>query len=147
DNMDNDTTNLGLSDDDDDDELSDDDLEYHLSPTSFFPEKAFLPLPSHLNKQHFTIPIIAIMVKKEIDLRINQASHSLDQIRLSLGLKSVMFRKSGSMIKSQKTQTRARWSIAAIEQTIRHHVHIYHSARQGLICLEASQSIMVKFPI
>jgi hypothetical protein len=55
------------------------------------PEKALLPLPSHLGPGHFPNTLIAALADEEVHLRMDQASEALQQLRLSLGLKSALF--------------------------------------------------------
>jgi hypothetical protein len=117
------------------------------APISPNPEKAFLPLPSHLGQQHFNNPVIAALVAEELHLRVDQASHALQQLRLSLGLKSALFRNSVALANSQKTKTRAWRSVKVVDASVRRHTQEYRIARQALMHLHALPSLMGKFPI
>jgi hypothetical protein len=130
-------------DDADDDQDSDDED----APLGSHPETAYLPLPSHLGRDHFKNPLIAALAADEVQLRIDQASEALQQLRLSLGLKSALFRSSVSVAKSQYTKTRAWRAINAVDVSVRRHAQQYRNAHQALLLLGASSSVMAKFPV
>jgi hypothetical protein len=111
------------------------------------PEKALLPLPSHLGPGHFHNPLIAALADEEVHLRIDQASEALQQLRLSLGLKSALFKHSVAPAKSQRTKTRAWRTLNSVDASVRRHAQEYRNARQALVHLRASGSVMDKFPI
>jgi hypothetical protein len=115
-------------------------------PAGFCPEKAPLPLPSYLVKDKLSDPVIAALAEEELQLRKSYALEALHQLRLSLGLKSALFRKSIATAKSQKKKTRAWRSIRAVEAAVGLHAQEYRIVRQGLLRLQASPSAMVKFP-
>ena len=110
------------------------------------PEKALLPLPSYLVQDQLSDPIIAALAKEELHLRQLSALDALHHLRLSLGLKSAMFRKSIAPAKSQKTKTRAWRSLKTVQAEIRHHAQAYRRARQGLVRLQVSPTILAQFP-
>lgn len=110
------------------------------------PEKAFLPLPSQLGGHYVEDPVIAILAAEEADLRVDQASEALQQLRLSLGLKSALLKTSVAPAKSQKTKTRAWRGVKTVETNVRRHSQRYRRARQALLHLGAAASVMDKFP-
>jgi hypothetical protein len=110
------------------------------------PEKAFLPLPSQLGDHYFEDSIIAVLAAEEANLRGNQASEALQQLRLSLGLKSALLKTSVASAKSQKTKTRAWRGVKTVETNVRRHSQLYRRARQALLRLGAATSVMERFP-
>jgi hypothetical protein len=110
------------------------------------PEKAFLPLPSQLGNHYFQDPVIAALAVEEANLRVTQASEALQQLRLSLGLKSALLKTSVAPAKSQKTKTRAWRGVMTVETNVRRHSQRYRRARQALLRLGAATSVMDKFP-
>jgi hypothetical protein len=125
-------------------DLDQDAAEDESHPSSH-PEKALLPLPSYLVQDQMSDPMIAALAKEELHLRQLSALDALHHLRLSLGLKSAMFRKSIAPAKSQKTQTRAWRSLKKVEADVKHHAQAYRRARQGLVRLRASQTILAQF--
>lgn len=127
--------------------LSDDlDSEDEAANVGSNPEKAFLPLPSQLGNHYFEDPIIAALATEEKNLRVKQASEALQQLRLSLGLKSALFKTSVAPAKSQKTKTRAWRGVKTVETNVRRYAKLYRGARQALLRLGAATSVMEKFP-
>jgi hypothetical protein len=127
-----------------DSEDDSDDQDAHIGLN---PEKSYLPLPSTLGIHHFSNPLVAALAEDEVHLRVTQASEALQQLRLSLGLKSALFRNSVALAKSQRTKSRAWRSVKVVEASVRRHSQEYCNARQALVHLHASSSVMDKFPI
>ena len=109
------------------------------------PELTTLPLPSFLGAERCKQLGLSKMVSQEIKLRKAQAYECLHRLRLALGLKSAMFRKTIRLAKSQKTKTRARSSVQRVEAAVRLHVRRYTKARQALIQLGVSQDMINEF--
>jgi hypothetical protein len=141
-----DNNSSGLSeceeDADDDEDCDDED-----APLGSHPETAYLPLPSHLGPDHFKNPLIAALAAEEVQLHINQASDALQQLRLSLGLKSALLRSTVSVAKSQYTKTRAWRAVNVVDVSVRRHAQQYRHAHQALLNLGASTSVMANFPV
>ena len=116
------------------------DLEDHTHP-----ELIKLPLPSLLGAETCQRLELSNMVSQELELRKGQAYECLHQLRLALGLKSAMFRKTIQLAKSQKTKTWARSSVKRVEAAVRLHVRRYNKARHALIQLGGSQDVLVEF--
>ena len=147
-NADSNDIDPGSDDDTDISDCNDSDLDAdeHASHAGSCPEKAPLPLPSYLDQKHMSNPIIAPLAEEELHLRKSQALEALHQLRLSLGLKSAMFRTSIASAKSQKTKTRAWRSLKAVQAAVSLHAQEYQTAQQGLIRLHASPTVMAQFP-
>jgi hypothetical protein len=125
---------------------SDLDIDEHVSATVSYPEKALLPLPSYLGPDHISNPIIAALAKEERSLRKSQALEALHQLRISLGLKSAMFRKSIALAKSQKTKTRAWRSFLTVQAAVNLHSQEYRTAQHALLQLNTSPTVLAQFP-
>jgi hypothetical protein len=132
---------------DDEEDLDEDDDDEEDVQLSTSPETAYLPLPSHLGQDYFKNPGIAALAAEEVQLRIDQASDSLQKLRLSLGLKSSLFRTKIAMAKSQYTKTRAWSAVNAVDVRVRGHAQQYRNARQALVHLGASSSVLKTFPM
>lgn len=132
-------------DDDDDDEDSGDEDED--APLGSHPETAYLPLPSHLGCDQFKNPLIAALAAEEVELRMDQASEALQQLRLSLGLKSALFKSSVSVAKTQYTKTRAWRAINTVDISVRRHAQQYRTAHRALVHLGAPGVVMARFPV
>jgi hypothetical protein len=131
----------------DEDELEDDnpmDTEDSIkSPvTHDQPEMVKLPLPSHLGFSKHQDQTITALVEDEIAVRQSQASQALEQLRLSLGLKSAIFRKKGAMANSQYNKTRAWKAINAVTTAVQRHARLYGLAQHALVRLQADDVIL-----
>ena len=138
--------------DDETDELEDDDpmdIEDSIkSPvTNDQPENIKLPLPSHLGLQKHQDQSITALVEDEIALRQSQASQALEQVRLSLGLKSAIFRKKGALPNSQYNKTRAWKAVNAVTGAVQQHARLYGLAQHALVQLKADDVILKRFPV
>jgi hypothetical protein len=120
----------------------------HNKPTnaSGAPEHTMLPLPSALGLHKHHDPIIAALTQEELLIRQSQASEALQQLRLSLGMKSAIFRSMASSAKSQKTKTRAWRAVHTTTAAVKMHAKSYCLARHALVQLNVDQSILTRFP-
>ena len=109
------------------------------------PEDILLPLPSYLPAKHYDDPLVNPLVIQELDLRQTQALDYLHQVQLSLGLKTIMFKKGVAVAHSQSTKTRAWRSVQAVDRNLRHNARGYKLAREALLRLNASTETMKKF--
>ena len=109
------------------------------------PELMPLPLPSLLGAETCQRLGLSKMVSQEIELRKGQAYECLHRLRLALGLKSAIFRKTIRLAKSQKTKTRTRSSVQRVEAAVRLHVRRYNKARHALVQLGSSQDVLNEF--
>jgi hypothetical protein len=97
---DEDDNNDDMDDDDEDTSEEEDDFEddpeepVKSSPRRHdAPEHIMLPLPSRLGLTEQELETIAPIVEYEVTIRQSQAAEALEQLRLSLGIKSAIFRK------------------------------------------------------
>lgn len=105
-----------------------------------------LLLPSHLGPHHHQDPMVAALARDEKVIRQSQASDALQQLRLSLGMKSAIFRKVVANAKGQKRITRAWKAVHVATAAVQRHARAYRLARHALVQLHADQSIMTRFP-
>ena len=131
---------------DEDDELEKDAQVPIKSPagTQEAPEDILLPLPSHLGltkQDQNTAPL----VEEELIIRQSQASEALEQLRLSLGIKSALFRKKVRQARSQDKKTRAWKAVHAACAAVEQHARSYVLARHALVQLEADELILTRF--
>jgi F0F1-type ATP synthase epsilon subunit len=130
---------------DDEDTDQDIDVEDHVRLHGA-PESIVLPLPSHLGVNKNQDQMITALTEDELIVRKSQASDSLQDLRLSLGMKSAIFRKMVSNAKSQKKKTRAWRAVHVATAAVQRHARSYRLAQHALVQLNADPSILTKFP-
>jgi hypothetical protein len=126
------------------------DAEDHIESTpstSGVPESIVLPLPSHLGINKDPDPTMAALSADELIIRQTQASESLQHLRLSLGMKSGIFRTMKANHKSQKTKTRGWKAINAASAAVEQHARSYRLAQHAIVQLTTNPSILSKFPL
>jgi hypothetical protein len=111
------------------------------------PELVKLPLPSHVGIRLCRELGLSQIASQEVELRKGQAHECLHQLKLALGLKSALFRKTIRLPKSQKTKTRSRTAVRNIEAGVRLHVRRYNAARQALVSLGCSEQDLKEFQV
>jgi hypothetical protein len=121
---------------------------HHIKPTGTHcvPERICLPLPSHLGPTKDQDQTIAALIKEELIIRESQASEALQHLRLSLGMKSAIYRKVVSNAKSQQKKTRAWRAVGVASATVQQHAQTYCLARHALVQLHAHNTILKRFP-
>lgn len=128
----------------------DDDTEDHMKSTpttNHTPESIALPLPSHLGINKHQDPIMAALSADELIIWQSQAADSLQNLRLSLGMKCGIFRMMKSNPRSQRTKTRAWKAVDAATATVQQHARSYCLAQAAMVRLNADPSILTKFPL
>jgi hypothetical protein len=78
-----------------------------------------------------------LLMQQEIELREAQANDALEQIRITLGQKSLLFRRDLRPVKSQKQTTRAWSAIKNADAKVQKHVKTYNAAFHALKHLDA----------
>jgi hypothetical protein len=160
--LDRDSDALGDEDDDNDDMDGDDedtsededDLEDHpgepvkSSPGRHdAPEHIMLPLPSRLGLTRQEMESIAPTVEDEVTIRQSQAAEALEQLRLSLGIKSAIFRKQRGAERSYQKKTRALKAANTATAAVKQHARCYSLAHSALVQLGADKAILTRFPL
>lgn len=106
------------------------------------PETYRLPLPSVLGLELCRQYGVSILAKKERALREGQANEALAAVRLAIGEKSFLFRKTLRNLKSKVKKTRAWDIILATSHRMNHHRLIYKQARNAMMALGADKETM-----
>jgi len=134
-----------LSDEEDDTE---DELDHPTKTTAHTssPENIMLPLPSRLGFQIHQDQTIATLLEEELKVRQCQASEALEQVRLSLGIKSAIFRKNLKYAKSHQTKTRAWKAVQVASSAVQQHARSYGLAQHALVALQADAKTLKRFP-
>jgi hypothetical protein len=110
------------------------------------PENIMLPLPSRLGPEIHQDQTIATLLEEELKVRECQASEALEQVRLSLGVKSAIFRKKLRNAKSQQTKTRAWKAVHVASSAVQQHARSYALAQHALVALHADARTLQRFP-
>jgi hypothetical protein len=84
-------------------------------------------------------------VDQEIQLRVVQAEDSLDELRLAIGLKSLLYRTRIRHSKTQSTKTRSYAELRQVNSKIKEHARRYRCARAALLSLGAPMDTLAKF--
>jgi hypothetical protein len=116
-----------------------------VAEASIHPELVKLPLPSQIGIQMCQDLGLSQIASQEMELRKGQAHECLHRLKLALGLKSALFRKTIRLAKSQKTKTRGRSAIRRVEASVRLHVRRYNAARHALVSLGCSHEELQHF--
>jgi hypothetical protein len=135
---------------DDEDETGDDVVAKHhikkTPTTNGAPESIMLPLPSQLGPIKHPDATMAALSADELIIREAQASESLQDLRLSLGMKAGIFRTMKLNPRSQKTKTRAWKAVAVATAAIQQYARSYCLAQHAIVQLNADPSILSKYP-
>jgi hypothetical protein len=132
--------------DDEDEDGEDEDNEEDDWDILSHPEDTVLPIPSRLGPDHFNIPEIRALADEEVDLRVEQASGALEELRLALGQKSAFIRNRIRGANTQHTKTRAWRAFGPVQAAVIRPTQDYRIARQALVDLGASADVLAKFP-
>lgn len=106
-----------------------------------------LHLPSYLGGNWCDRNAAEDLAKAELRLREGQLNDSLHHIRIALGHKSYLFRHDIRPARTQRLKTRAWAEVYAVESTVQHHARVYSRARQALVDLGASTSLLDRYKI
>ena len=106
-----------------------------------------LQLPSNLGQVWCNTKAGEDLAKAELRLREGQLNDSLHHIRIALGHKSYLFRHDVRPARTQRLKTRAWAGVHAVESTVQHHARVYVRARQAMVDLGASASILERYKV
>ncbi|KAF8267233.1 hypothetical protein EI94DRAFT_1701133 [Lactarius quietus] len=87
------------------------------------------------------------LVNAELHLRQGQLNDALHHIRISLGYKSYIFRNDVHPACTQRLKTRAWAEVHAAESTVQHHAQVYMRARQAIVDLGATSSLLDRYKV
>src|SRR5277367_5656908 len=85
------------------------------------------------------------IMDQEMQLRIAQAEESLEDLRLSIGHKSLVYKISVRKSKTQAKKTRSRTELLQVNDKIKECAWRYRHARSALLSLGASTDTLDKF--
>lgn len=110
-----------------------------------FPENLPLSMPSSLKASLLSNSSLGDLAKKEAQLRVGQANDCLEQLRISIGHKSVLYRVNIRSSASVWTDTRSKQDIQRITLKINQNLRSYDRARLALISLKAPPDILAQY--
>jgi hypothetical protein len=146
-----DESNLMNCDSDDDDWIMDTDMESEAEEEDDevveWPENCRLRMPSTLGVDECARLGLGKLAEQEVELRTGQANDCLENLRLTLGEKMVIFRTSVRGANSQRKTTRAWDDVHLIEQKANKHSTSYRQARRALVNLGADAKILDRFKV
>lgn len=110
-------------------------------------EHILLHLPSNLGHNWRNTNTAEDLAKVELRLRQGQLNDTLHHTRISLGHKSYLFRNDIRPARTQRLKTRALAEVHAAESTVQHHARVYARARQAIVHLGASPSLLDQYKV
>jgi hypothetical protein len=115
------------------------------SATASQPEVQMIPLPSNLGLAECTELSAEDLITLEIELRIGQANDSLENLRVHLSHKAILFRTVVRHAKSQRTSTHAWSQVTSIGKAIKLNACIYKSTRKKKKSLGIEADVLAKY--
>jgi hypothetical protein len=125
-----DSEDTDVSDEGDASDEGDDEVQYA--------EDIRLLLPSSLGHAECIRLGKSTLMEQEIQLREGQANDALEELRMALAHKSLLYRTRLRVAKSQRTETRAWDSIKKANVKVKKHVRMYHQAYKALLSLDSN---------
>ena len=119
--------------DEEDDEIPDD------------PERRRLAMPSALGKANIVRLRLNLVASQELELRKGQANDALEDLRLALGHKAILWRTKVRTANNNKQRTRAWDDIKTSRRRVEKHVRNYHWARRALMELGADAQTLSQY--
>lgn len=110
-----------------------------------FPEKMQLMMPSSLNRADIFRLNLEALAAQELELRKGQANDSLENLRLQLAHKALLWKTKVQAANTTKKRTRAWDDIKKARDRVEQHVRSYHRARRALINLGANLDVMERY--
>lgn len=111
------------------------------------PEFSVLVLPSSLGEETAGNLGLQELCKQEISLRIGQVNDALNELRLSLGEKSLLLRKKVRNANSQRKSTRAWDEVHKVSRKVTDQVGAYRRARNALEFLNVDAGTMTRYKL
>jgi hypothetical protein len=112
-----------------------------------WPENCRLTMPSTLGIEECARLGLENLAAQEVELRVGQANDCLENLRMTLGEKMVIFRTSVRGANSQRKKTRAWDDVHAIQQKVSKYATSYRQARQALVNLGGSAEMLDRFKV
>ena len=117
------------------------------SNSSVDAEHVLLHLPSHLGNDWCNSNAAGELANAELSLREGQLNDSLKSIRIALGHKAYRFRNDVRSAHSQRLKLRAWAEVQAAESTVQHNARVYMHARQAIVDLGATDSLLDRYKV
>jgi len=111
------------------------------------PERLTLMMPSSFDRDDILRLGLEGLAEQELELRKGQANDALEDLRLALGHKALLWRTKVHHSNTNKKRTRAWEEIKVARQRVEKHVRRYHRARRALIRLNADSATMLKYQV
>jgi hypothetical protein len=111
------------------------------------PERLRLAMPSSLGRGCIVSLGLKTLAMQELELRKGQANDALEDLRLALGHKALLWRTKVRTAKNNKERTRAWDDIKIARRQVEKNVRHYHRARRALVSLGADDKIMSQYKV
>jgi hypothetical protein len=111
------------------------------------PERLRLAMPSSLGRECIVRLGLETLALQELELRKGQANDALEELRLALGHKALLWRTKVRTAKNNKQRTRAWDDIKIARHQVEKNVRHYHRARRALASLGADDTIMSQYKV
>ena len=109
------------------------------------PEMTAICLPSSLKPTDIQRLGLGVLATQELELRKGQASDCLQNLRMALGHKAVLYRTKVRKAKTSVDKTRIWDDVKAITVKINKHIRAYRRARKALQRLGADNAILLQY--
>ena len=129
------------------DEGSNDDEEEEEEEMAENPEGLRLAMPSSLGRECIVRIGLEALATQELELRKGQANDALEDLRLALGHKALLWRTKVRTAKNNKECTRAWDDIKTARRQVEKNVRHYHRAWRALVALGADETIMTQYKV
>lgn len=110
-------------------------------------ERLPLALPSAMGFEECAELGYARFAQVEKSLRLGQLNDALQNIRLGLSKKAVVFRQGLRNVKSKVKKTRSWHQIAQVDSNVRHYARVYTRARSAIVRLGATDEELDRYRI
>lgn len=110
-------------------------------------ERLAIALPSAIGMEKSIELGYKRFAKAEKALRIGQLNDALQNIRLGLSQKAVVFREGLRRVKSKVKKTRSWHQISQVDSSVRHHARVYTRARAAIVQLGATEEELDRYKV
>lgn len=110
-------------------------------------ERLPLALPSAMGLQQCTKLGYVHFAQVEKSLRLGQLNDALQNIRLGISQKAVVFRRGLRNVKSKVRKTRSWHQISQVDSNVRHFARVYSRARSAIVRLGATEEELDRYRV
>lgn len=111
------------------------------------PERMSLTMPSLFDHEDITRLGLENLAHQELELRRGQANDALENLRVALGHKALLWRTKVQPANTNKKRTRAWDDIKAARRQVEKHARSYYRARRAMINLGADEETMIRYKV